>query len=317
MYKNISVVPRVYKTAFVYDYCIDVILDWVKCGVCPFGDLKIMTAKIRIASTQEQLQEMKKNNLPAALFNGTFSYKASGFLTQYSNFTALDFDHFESEGDLQGIRRRLVKTPCVYAVYRTPSGMGLKAILMHDNDNPDYHEELYCQLLEKFQISTIDSSESDLARGNYLCYDPDLWISDNCQPYHFIHNNAFLPLQRTAPRYQIALDIDQLRTMLSPVVVGGNKSDQSIISILNAHWKKIPERWKEGNRANSVFACASELCNAGVNIDLALEYLKKEYTEVGLGEDEIQYQTLRGYQINAEGYGRNRSRFDSYGRGSR
>ena len=283
MYKNISVVPRVYKTAFVYDYSLDVILDWVRCGVCPFGDLKIMTAKIRTASTQEQLKEMKKNNLPAALFNGTFSYKASGFLKQYSNFTALDFDRFESEKDLQGFRRRLVKTPCVYAVYRTPSGMGLKVIVMHDNVNPDYHEELYCQLLEKFQISTIDSSGSDLARGTYLCYDPDIWTYNNCQPYHFVHNNAFL----------------------------------SIISILNAHWKKIPERWKEGNRANSVFACASELCNAGVNIDLALEYLKKEYTEVGLGEDEIQYQTLRGYQINAEGYGRNRSRFDSYGRGSR
>ena len=101
--------------------------------------------------------------------------------------------------------------------------------------------------------------------------------------------------------------------MLSPIVVGGNKSDQSIISILNAHWKKIPERWKEGNRANSVFACASELCNAGVNIDLALEYLKKEYAAVGLGEDEIQYQTLRGYQMNAEGYGKNRRRFDGYG----
>ena len=313
MYKNISVVPRVYKTAFVYDYSLDVILDWVRCGVCPFGDLKIMTAKIRTASTQEQLKEMKKNNLPAALFNGTFSYKASGFLKQYSNFTALDFDRFESEKDLQGFRRRLVKTPCVYAVYRTPSGMGLKVIVMHDNVNPDYHEELYCQLLEKFQISTIDSSGSDLARGTYLCYDPDIWTYNNCQPYHFVHNNAFLPQQRTAPRYQIALDIDQLRTMLSPVVVKGNKSDQSIISILNAHWKKIPERWKEGNRANSVFACASELCNAGVNIDLALEYLKKEYAAVGLGEDEIQYQTLRGYQMNAEGYGKNRRRFDGYG----
>ena len=317
MYNSISVIPRVYKPAEVYDYSLDVILDWVRCGVCPYVNLKEMTAKIRAANTQEQLKEMKKLNLPVALFNGVFSYKASGFLTQYSNFTALDFDHFKSEEDLQGIKRRLMKTPCIYAVYRTPSGSGLKAIVMHDNDNPDYHEELYCQLLKKFQISTIDSSGSDLARGNYLCFDPDLWISENCQPYHFVHNNAFLPLQRTASRNQLAPDINQLRTMLSPVVVERNKSDQSIISILNAYWKKISGKWKEGNRANSVFTCASELCNAGVNIDLALEYLKKEYAAVGLGEDEIQYQTLRGYQMNAEGYGKNRSRFDSYGRGSR
>lgn len=314
VYKILSVVTRVYKPAEVYNYDLDIILSWIREGVCPWGDLKDITSRTQMATTGEELQQLKKNNLPMALFNGVFSYKASGFLTQYSNFTALDFDHFVSEEELCHIGRRLVITPCVYAVFRTPSGKGLKAIVMHDNDNPDYHEELYDQLLAKFHIAATDSSVRDLARGQYLCYDPFIWVNNNCQPFHFTHDTTYYPRIRSAQGNSSTLNIDDIYSMLSPVVVLGGKSDQSIIAILNAHWKKIPDRWIVGNRANSVFASASELCKAGVNIDLALGYLKKEYMAIGLGEDEIQYQALRGYQCNAESYGINRSKFNGYGR---
>jgi hypothetical protein len=93
----------------------------------------------------------------------------------------------------------------------------------------------------------------------------------------------------------------------------GNKSDQSIINILNACWKKQPDRWRVGNRKNSVFLAASELCNAGVNMDKALDYLVNAYTVVGLPVDDILYQGIRGYQCNYETYGIKRSRFDGYG----
>ena len=58
----------------------------------------------------------------------------------------------------------------------------------------------------------------------------------------------------------------------------------------------------------------SELCNAGVYYDKALEYLVGAYTAVGLEQDEIVYQTQRAYQNNAENYGSTRRRFDEYGK---
>jgi hypothetical protein len=210
----------------------------------------------------------------------------------------------------------LMKDSCVYAIYTTPSGSGLKAIIIHDNLSPDYHGELYEQLLGKYLISTIDTSVSDLSRGNYICYDPDIYINYNPNPYHFSHNPAYIPKPKPkslCSRAGSAYDIGNLRLMLGFKHPIGNKSDKSIINILNACWKNQPDRWRVGNRKNSVFQAASELCNAGVNIDRALDYLVNEYTTVGLPIDDIMYQGIHGYQCNYETYGVKRIRFDGYG----
>jgi hypothetical protein len=92
------------------------------------------------------------------------------------------------------------------------------------------------------------------------------------------------------------------------------KSDESIINILNAKWRKDSSRWKEGNRANSIFNSASELCRAGVDMDKSIDYLIASYKPTGMSEREIEYQAVRGYQNNMDGYGYTRSVFDNYGK---
>ena len=104
-----------------------------------------------------------------------------------------------------------------------------------------------------------------------------------------------------------------LKLMLSMKVVVGKKSDESIINILNAYWRKQPDRWKIGNRANSVFKASSELCHAGVNMDKAVDYLITAYLPTGLCKDEIVYHAQRDYQNNAVNYGIYRHKFDGYG----
>lgn len=312
----ISITPRIYTTAIVNDIELNDVLKAIHDGSYDRWDLIDATNKIRASQDEDRVRELKRQLLPVVMFNGTFSYKNNENLISYSNITAMDFDHFESEDELCAIGRRLVITSCVLAVYRTPSGRGLKAIVLHDNDDPKYHEELYDQLLDKFNIDATDHSVSDLSRGNYICYDPNIWVNGNCQPYHFKHDPFYQlkPKPRPSSIKNVMIgDMEELRAWLSQKPVQGNKSDSSIISILNARWRKDESRWKEGNRANSVFYSASELCNDGVDIDLAMEYLINAYTATGLKEDEITYQTLRGYQNNAENYGINRSRFDGYG----
>ena len=53
---------------------------------------------------------------------------------------------------------------------------------------------------------------------------------------------------------------------------------------------------------------------AGVDIDTGMDWLLTAYLKTGLGEDEILYHGLRGYQLNADDYGKGRSKFDGYGR---
>ena len=313
---RVSVIPRIYKPNEVQDVELKVVLNAIKTGILNGMDLTKITQEIQSEPDHTVQNRMKYELLPVAMFNGTFSYKKDQSIKDYSSFTAIDLDNFSSKTDMNIAKMMLMKDSCVYAIYTTPSGSGLKAIIIHDNLSPDYHGELYEQLLGKYLISTIDTSVSDQSRGNYICYDPDIYFNYNPIPYHFIHNPAYTPKQKPkspCSRAGSAYDIHLLRLMLGFKHPIGNKSDQSIINILNACWKKQPDRWRVGNRKNSVFLAASELCNAGVNMDKALDYLVNAYTVVGLPVDDILYQGIRGYQCNYETYGIKRSRFDGYG----
>ena len=310
---RIALVNRINQPGNVCDVEINEVLAMIKNGVCYNQDLREVTAFIQSQSNHDVQNQLKLQYLPVALFNGTFSYKNSAGLKEYSNFTAIDFDRFNNEQEFNEVGSRLCNTPCVYAVFRTPSGRGLKAIVMHDNDNPEYHEELYLQLLSKFNTPATDTSVGDIARGNYLCYDPNLWLNSNCVPYHFIHDPQYTT--RVIPsRSHGTLDKATLKQALSLLKPLSKKSDESIINILNSKWEKDSSRRKEGNRANSIFKSASELCRAGVDIDKSIDYLIDSYKATGKKVSDIEYQTIRGYQNNVEGYGCTRNVFDNYGK---
>lgn len=313
---KITMIPRIYKPSEVQDVELKVVLNAIKAGILNGMDLRGITRKIQSEPDHTKQNRMKYELLPIAMFNGTFSYKNDESIKGYSSFTAIDMDNFVSREEMDNAKMMLMKDSCVYAIYTTPSGRGLKAIIIHDNLSPDYHGELYEQLLVRYQISTLDTSVSDLSRGNYICYDPDIYFNYNPIPYHFIHNPTYIPKPKPkspCSRAGSAYDIRHLRLMLGFKHPVGKKSDQSIINILNACWKKQPDRWRVGNRKNSVFQAASELCKAGVNMDRALNYLVNAYTSVGLPEDDILYQAIRGYRCNYETYGVKRARFDGYG----
>ena len=311
---RITLVNRINQPGNVCDVEINEVLAMIKNGVCYNQDLREVTAFIQSQSNHDVQNQLKLQYLPVALFNGTFSYKNSAGLKEYSNFTAIDFDRFNNEQEFNEVGSRLCNTPCVYAVFRTPSGRGLKAIVMHDNDNPEYHEELYLQLLSKFNTPATDRSVGDIARGNYICYDPNLWVNSNCVPYHFVHNPQYINNKVIPSRSHGTLDKATLKQALSSLKPLSKKSDESIINILNSKWEKDSSRREVGNRANSIFKSASELCRAGVDIDKSIDYLIDSYKATGMDVREIEYQAVRGYQNNVDGYGCTRNVFDNYGK---
>ena len=78
-------------------------------------------------------------------YNGTFSEIDSTHLISYSNVTAMDFDHIGTQAEMTDLRNWLIKTPCVLCVFVTPGGRRLKALILHDNTDPDRHRDLYAQ----------------------------------------------------------------------------------------------------------------------------------------------------------------------------
>lgn len=201
-----------------------------------FGNYTLKQAIEHIRSVAPgDIRKWKARLLPAVTYNGTFMELDSAGLIEYSCVTALDFDHIATPEEMMGLRNKLMRTKCVLSVFVTPGGRGLKALIWHDNTDPARHEDLYGQLLDKFYVANrSDASCKDLARRNYLSYDPYIWTNPNPVQFHYVPT--------IKPQVQIPQS-SGTRTV----------SDRSIISIMNSHWKRNnPEYWEQDCRCKKL-----------------------------------------------------------------
>lgn len=263
--KRVSLFKRITDVKNPINYNLDDILEIIKTGT--EFDLKKKVQDVRNAKDKDEKDE-KKKRIPAVIWNGTFESKNKNCLKVYSSYTALDFDHIP-EDEMQDFIDNLKKSPHVYAGFRTSSGEGYKAIILHDNIEPLYHDDLYEQLLEYYNCEVKDTSTRDLARGNYLSYDPDLWINPDAVPFHFVPST-------TVPKTVIMKTETVIKTDTGEEILVQDDdeasgfllklrkqviSDETIIKFLKGIWtgKAIGQ-----GRNNAAMSYAGVLCKAGI-----------------------------------------------------
>lgn len=291
MEKNITFVKRVNFTKFgLVEKTVDEIIEIIRSGNLKLHDseygeynLKAITYAIRNEPDPKIQNELKARFLPAVTFNGIWD---GSRICRYSNVTALDFDYIADDEHLSRTSAKLMNTPFVLAVFRTFKPRRIKALIMHDNTDPNLHKDLYGQLIEAFAGYGIDESGKDLSRKTYLPWDDTIWVNRNCVPYHFVPAPA-----KTVPSH------------IKPI--GKAKSPQSIINILNSSWERNhPEYWQRGNRASSVFKCACQFCTYGVPQDMAEDYfVNGGWIADDFTEDEILKHVRGAYSCNKSLYG--------------
>lgn len=273
---KISLFNRITDINHPEEYEIDKVLDIIKTS--SYYHVAGKVDAVRKAKTKEE-KEKAKMKLPAVTWNGTFKTKNRSDLIHYSSFTALDFDHIQPE-KMDEFGKWLQGFSCVYAYYITPSGKGYKAIILHDNYEPLYHYDLYNQLLKLFDCPEKDTSTVDLARGNFLSYDPNLWKNPNPEPFHFVSSTPepVIPdivtetIIKDETGNEIITEDDSyvanfLNTLSRQVV-----SDDSIIRILGKIWtgKSIAN-----GRNNTTMSYAGVLCKAGVEKNRAKSFIEE------------------------------------------
>lgn len=273
---KISLFNRITDINHPEEYEIDKVLDIIKTS--SYYHVAEKVDAVRKAKTKEE-KEKAKMKLPAVTWNGTFKTKNRNDLIHYSSFTALDFDHIQPE-KMDEFGKWLQGFSCVYAYYVTPSGKGYKAVILHDNYEPLYHYDLYNQLLELLDCPEKDTSTVDLARGNFLSYDPNLWKNPKPEPFHFVPSTPepIIPetvtetvIKDEAGNEMITEDesyVAKFLNTLSRQVV----SDDSIIRILGKIWtgKSIAN-----GRNNTTMSYAGVLCKAGVEKDRAKSFIEE------------------------------------------
>lgn len=259
------------------------------------GTLKEITEYIQHLPDGNDLQGLKEQYLLSVSFNGVYD---NGII-QYSSITALDFDHIPSQEAYTELYRRLVVTPCVRNIYRTPSGKGLKALVLHDNHDPSMHENLYRQLMDMFK--TTDPKCKDLNRRNYLCYDTYVWTNPNPIAYHFEYDKN---LEAATIKTDATTTVKSTTWYKTVMKSNDTPSDASVMGILKSRCRRYhPDYLCEGYRRDVVFWFGTQASRAGVDYDYGLEYVKSLYngSEIKItrggyfSEDEIVENFKNGY----------------------
>ena len=288
---------------------IDQILTIIKNGT---PELIAQIAAIRNITSHHE-QNILKKELPVFTCNGTFYRRNNTFLAQYSSFIAIDFDGFKTDDELQAYKEQLKTYPFVYAVFVSPSGNGLKAIIQHTSTNSVHHYNLFVQLHRAFGMgnANFDGVVSDIARGTYFSYDPDLWRNPCCKPFDFVYDLGIgekkgkvvtggKSVTTVSYRYETT---EEERMMNS--IFQGTMTDRQVINYMNNHfWKKQMNDYQEGNRQSSLLRKAAQLCKYGVLYENALEELEYRYCYAGLTEEEVEGKVAYCYSSNVFGSNR-------------
>lgn len=232
--------------------------------------LKEITAYIHYLGNHPEemdIQTCKLQFLPAICINGILQ---DNQLVDYSNVTAMDFDHITGL-EYMRIHDILKSIPCVRNIFRTPSGEGLKAIIAHDNADPEKHGDLYSQLLELFSKTTgvmPDTSCKDLKRRHYLCYDPEVWTNPNPIPFHYVPSLDYTDrVLEHKEKSSVAIDVDY------------SISDRSVLHMLKSRCKRFhPEYLTEGQRRDGVFWFGCMCGKAGVDYDTGVNFVMDLFT---------------------------------------
>lgn len=248
--------------------------------------LKDAISEIRGIDDGELQDSMKKDLLPVVCVNGCFKYRSDNWIEKYSSFTALDYDGFDDRESMTEAKEKLKSYPFVYSVFETPSGKGLKAIVLHDSVNPENHWNLYLQLMEICRLPQIDDGVMDLSRCQYLSYDPDIWVNPEPVAFHFEFDNTLAKPETQSEKYVAVQDdcdarLDDYTSNFLERLGRMVLTDDAVVERLDKHWKKErPEYFEKGNRHNSMLVIAGTLCKAGIRKDKALEYLEDAYCEM-------------------------------------
>lgn len=314
--KNITMFPFVWRPNKPMTMTIDRFLEIIRTGKYTIKKsetevkgLKDIISEIRKLTDHDAHGTLKRDWLPVACINGTFKYKDDSGIEKYSSFLAIDFDGFQDRTEMKKAKDHLKEFPWVYAIFETPSGLGLKAIVMHDSTNPTQHWNLYKQIMNECKLPQTDTSVIDLSRGQFLSYDPNLWKNSTPTPYHFIYDSTLDEPVMPKEKYVSASGKSTVlnETKLDPKICEFLHSlrqniltDDAILQRLDKYWhEKRPDYFEIGNRHKSMLVMAGTLCKAGIPKNKTKEYLAKTYPLKS--ESEIEGVIQYAYDYNAFG----------------
>ena len=153
------------------------------------NDLKTLTDVDEIEKRKKSFKDDIYNNktsLNGVTFSGTFTIKKSDLINSYNGVIAIDLDEFKSFTEKDEVLKKLIEIPFIHIAQTSASHLGIKAIVFTDNTDIKRHELIFNHINDEVKEITgkdYDKVIKDVSRGQYLAYDPNIYVNDNIIPY--------------------------------------------------------------------------------------------------------------------------------------
>lgn len=209
-----------------------------------FYSEKVLAARIHYSSDNLKYKQLKKS-LPSVTFSGDFdSKRIATNIINYSGFLILDIDQLLEPSSIEETKKNLFSEEFVVAVWVSPSGKGVKALVKIDT-SLEYHRVAFDSLAnifnEKYKL-LVDISGSDITRLCFSSYDENLLLKENYigfSEFEIIQNNKQLPVVQAFPSLKIDLaSVNKSNKNLLTASQGRNqKSDRDTMQAILKYLK--------------------------------------------------------------------------------
>jgi hypothetical protein len=190
-------------------------------------------------STDKEERDLLKKQLAVICFGGKFTERRIENLLEYSRLVVLDFDGLVNP---KLKRQELMTLPFIYAVFVSPSGDGLKALVRVASDNHTGHWTALAK-----EIKGVDPSGKDVCRACFISYDPTLYLNPKSDLYTKVIETAYTNEQK----------LEKLKKWLE------NKG----------------EKFVSGNRNNFLAKLAGAMNRFGLTSEFALATFERDYVQ--------------------------------------
>lgn len=319
-YKNVSWCEDLHKPGNIQNSQIGLLLESIRVGGKD-GSIVNMINRLR-NEPEESTRKQIKTQLPVIMWQGQFSARKKDGLQRLSGVMCIDLDHLSPE-EQDRLKYELSCAQWVMALFRSPSGDGLKVLVKTDVYDPTIYENCYRQLRElienDYTCKTDDKCEN-YGQGCFASYDPKIWINWDVVDLQLSYDPAYdikTKNQQSSANHTSGFNLVQpskVDTFLNKLTsVQQGLSDEQIINILDRKFHRYPQNYIDGHRTNSIFIQASTLCKAGVDINRTLEYLEEQFLPTGYDLTKLKYEVQSAYEKCGTSFGANRGSYLSYG----
>ena len=243
-----------------------------------YRDVGIIIERIREGASQEIVRAIRsekdkekrnqlKQSLPAICFSGKFTKRNDSSLVEHSGLICLDFDGYESDKLLLEEKERITKDRYTYAVFISPSGLGLKVLVKIPNE-VENHKNFFNSLEKHYDSPYFDKTCKNVSRVCYESYDPLIYTNEQSSVFN----------QITEQEYQEVVKHKGVQTI--PIT-----DENKIVEILMKWWER-KYGLKSGERNNNVFILASAFNDFGITKTLA-EYIMNDFAHQGFPMSEV------------------------------